>query len=364
MLQRCSQRVFGAAHVAHPGDPVVFGRDQLSIGDGTNFSKQKLLGEITASGDLPMRIGVCALGLSRSLRYAAALAFAFGGAALFCAASKEPVAMLSRSLIAEFVGTFGLCLVGAGVVCTDKWLGPAGTGLLGVALANGIVLSVLVSACLNISGGQFNPAVTIALALVGRMRIIPALCYVLVQLSGAAVAGLLLYMVIFNNTSGKADEDVIIATWNGTPHFVVEELVETGPPPGLEASSRPAEPSDADFATAAQKVIIIEAVITFLLMFVIYGTAIDPRRPNVGGFAIGLVVTANILFAGPLTGAAMNPARVLGTGFMLSESMFWRQHWVYWVGPLAGAIVAAVIYEFAVMDRKKGAQGASVAIST
>lgn len=263
--------------------------------------------------------------------------------------------MLSRALIAEFVGTFALCLIASGVVCTDLWLGGRGSGWLGIALANGLILSVMVSACIGVSGAHFNPAVSIALALVGRIKVVPAIGYVIAQLAGAAVAGLLIYMVVFNNTSGKVDEDIVIATWNGTPHFVVEDLIETGPPPGLAASSRPAIPSAADFAAAAKKVMIIEAVITFLLMFVIYGTAIDPRRPNVGGFGIGLAAAANILFAGPLTGAAMNPARVLGTGFMLSEPAFWQQHWVYWVGPLTGAIVAALVYEFAVMDRKRAA---------
>jgi glycerol uptake facilitator-like aquaporin len=100
---------------------------------------------------------------------------------------------------------------------------------------------------------------------------------------------------------------------------------------------------------AAIKACVIEGILTFLLVFAIFGTAVDPRRPNVGGFAIGLTVAANILLAGPLTGAAMNPARVFGTGIVTQDEIFYAQQWVYWVGPVAGAIAAALIYNFAIL---------------
>jgi glycerol uptake facilitator-like aquaporin len=87
--------------------------------------------------------------------------------------------------------------------------------------------------------------------------------------------------------------------------------------------------------------VVVEAVLTFLLVFAVFGTAVDPRAPRVGGFAIGLVLTFDILAGGPLTGASMNPARTFGPAI---ASGVWADHLVYWVGPILGGIVAAGLY--------------------
>jgi glycerol uptake facilitator-like aquaporin len=101
--------------------------------------------------------------------------------------------------------------------------------------------------------------------------------------------------------------------------------------------------------------IMIEASLTFLLLFSIFGTAVDPRAPKIGGFGIGLTICADILLGGPLTGAAMNPSRTFGPGIVAALSgnlpVFWGQQLVYWVGPILGAVVAALIYDNLIMDK-------------
>jgi len=82
-------------------------------------------------------------------------------------------------------------------------------------------------------------------------------------------------------------------------------------------------------------------ILTFFLVFVVYGTAVDPRGPKIGGLAIGFTVTVDILFGGPLTGAAMNPARTFGPAL---ASGHWHNHLVYWIGPLLGGALAGLVY--------------------
>ncbi len=96
----------------------------------------------------------------------------------------------------------------------------------------------------------------------------------------------------------------------------------------------------------------IEIILTFLFVFAIVGTAVDPRAPKIGGFGIGLAVCADILMGGPLTGAAMNPARTFGTllGGFGDTSDLWSQHWIYWLGPVIGAVLAGVIYDKFIME--------------
>ena len=104
------------------------------------------------------------------------------------------------------------------------------------------------------------------------------------------------------------------------------------------------------------KAILVEAALTFLLLFAVFGTAVDPRAPKIGGFGIGLTVGVDILLGGPITGAAMNPARTFGTGIVafLSGNLptFWSQHVVYWAGPVIGAVTAALIYDRFIMEKK------------
>jgi MIP family channel proteins len=191
--------------------------------------------------------------------------------------------------------------------------GDAG-GLVGVALAHGLALAVLISALGPISGGHFNPAVTFGVWITGRIEPVRAGLYVVVQLVGALLAGLAL-QAVFN-----------VASW---------QPVATGTPA-------------VDPAIGVTGAIIVEAILTVVLVLAVFGTAIDPRAPKVGGFAIGLAVTADVLMGGPLTGAAMNPARWFGPAASSGTFADW---YVYWIGPLLGAAVAALVYRFALEEQ-------------
>lgn len=226
--------------------------------------------------------------------------------------------MNTRAALAELVGTFAFFFIGAGAICTDAYTN-GGVGLVGIALAHGLALSVMISALGAISGGHFNPAVTIAVTVVGRMKPIQAASYIVAQLLGAVLAGVLL-RVIFSQIFPEA---VTGAAHLGTP--------------GLG--------KDVSFGTG----VLIEAVLTFFLLLAIYGTAVDDRAPRtIAGFGIGLTVGLDILMGGPLTGAAMNPARAFGPALAAG---YWDNHLVYWIGPIVGAVAAAVLYEFAFIER-------------
>lgn len=216
---------------------------------------------------------------------------------------------LPKQCVAEFIGTFALIFVGIGAIANNS--SPAnGVGLLGVALAHGLTIAVMVSATGAISGGQLNPAVTFGLLIGGQMDVKKSIAYWISQLAGATVAAYLCSMLI--GMSKVA---------NGTPD------IGTGAGGGAIVSLHQA--------------IVIEAVLTFFLVFVVYGSAVDARAPKIGGLAIGLTVALDILFGGPLTGAAMNPARTFGPAL---ASGHWNNHIVYWIGPLIGGAAAGLIY--------------------
>ena len=223
-----------------------------------------------------------------------------------------------RAPLAELVGTFAFFFIGAGAICTDAYT-SGGVGLVGIALAHGLILSVMISALGAISVGHFNPAVTIAFLVTGRIPVAQAVAYVIAQLVGGTIAGLLL-RAIFASVFPEAV--------SGPAHLGT---------PGLAR--------DVSFGTG----VLIEAVLTFFLLLAIYGTAVDERAPrSIAGFGIGLTIGLDILMGGPLTGAAMNPARTFGPAV---AAQFWDNHLVYWIGPIAGAVIAAVVYEYAFMDR-------------
>ena len=230
---------------------------------------------------------------------------------------------LSAALVAEAVGTFLFFFVGAGSVVLAAHAGANGPGLVGIALAHGLALAVMVSALGAISGGHFNPAVTVAVRLAGRIEWTHAAAYVVAQLLGAAAAGLLLAAVM--------PPEAASASFLGTPTL------------------------DPSISVAAG--ISIEATLTLVLVLTVFGTAVDPRAPRLGGMAIGFAVAADILVGGPLTGAAMNPARWFGPAL---ASGHWDNWYVWWVGPLIGAIVGAAIYRYAL----EGEAGAAVTPAT
>ena len=216
---------------------------------------------------------------------------------------------LTSVLAAEAIGTFLFFFVGAGAVVLGQHTPDGSGGLVGVALAHGLALAVLVSALGAVSGGHFNPAVTLAVWITGRIEPARAALYVVVQLAAAVVAGLALRLV-FPESSW---EPVAI----GTPALGEGTDVMQG--------------------------IVIEAILTMVLLVAVFGTAIDPRAPKIGGLAIGLAVAADILMGGPLTGAAMNPARWFGPAVASGTFADW---YVWWVGPLLGAAIVAIVYRF------------------
>lgn len=224
---------------------------------------------------------------------------------------------LLQKCVAESLGTFMLCFVGAGAIVSDALFG--GIGLLAIALAHGLALSIAVSATMNVSGGHLNPAVTVVMFATGRIRAGHAVAYVGAQMAGAVVAGAAVLM-IFQGIPGGAD--AVAATGLGTPM------------PGAGVSAGTA--------------LLTELVLTILLVFAIFGTVVDSRAPAIGGFGIGATVAAHILMAGPISGASMNPARTFGPGLV---GGVWSAHWVYWVGPITGALIAGIIYDRLVLSK-------------
>jgi len=221
-----------------------------------------------------------------------------------------------RKAIGEGVGAFTLIFIGAGAGILS------GSNLLLVAFAHGLAIGVMVSALGRISGGHFNPAVTLG-ALVGRQisgRL--AAVYWAAQLVGALIAALALFAIF--------PSSVWQPSHLGTPALGTFPE-NAGAVPPLTG-------------------IVVEGILTFLLVTVIYGTAIDPKGTfnAVGGFAIGLTITIDILMGGPLTGAAMNPARWFGPAVV---SQFFDNWYVYWIGPFFGAIVAGLLYSRVFLDR-------------
>ena len=210
--------------------------------------------------------------------------------------------------VAEFIGTFALVFVGAGSIVMAN---ATGDGLVAVALAHGLVIAVMVSAVGHISGGHFNPAVTLGFLVTRRMAPVMAGIYWAAQLTGALLGALLLTLVL----PGRLTDPVAL----GTP-LVDTEVI------GLGAA------------------VVIEAVLTFFLVWVVFATAADERGTfkSIAGLAIGLTITFDILIGGPLTGAAMNPARAFGPELVDGQ---WSDAWVYYVGPLVGGALAALLYE-------------------
>src|ERR1700682_3857162 len=210
-----------------------------------------------------------------------------------------------RPCLAEFIGTFALVFVGIGAIKT------VGHDALAVALAHGLTIAAFASATMHISGGQFNPAVTFGLVCGGHMAPAEAIRYWIAQLLGALAAAFIC-LSLFNR-------DVIV---NGTLQLGLSITPGQG--------------------------ILVEAILTFFLVFVVHGTAVDERGRRIAGLAIGATVTLDILFGGPLTGAAMNPARVFGPAVAAN---FWKDHYVYWIGPFMGGALGGLVYR-AFIERK------------
>lgn len=211
--------------------------------------------------------------------------------------------MRPQRLLAEGVGTFLLVFIGAGAAAVDRFTGGAVTDV-GIALAFACVILCGVYALGHISGAHFNPAVTAAFWLSGRFPRSELPGYVIAQLAGATLGAGLLRIVL-----GEAAEAAVTV-----PHL-----------PPLASLT-------------------VEIVLSFFLVLVVMAVATDARVAGpVAGLAVGLAVGADALMGGPLTNASMNPARSFGPALITGR---WGGHWIYWLGPLAGAALAAPTYAY------------------
>jgi len=225
----------------------------------------------------------------------------------------------TSALVAEFIGTFFLCFAGiAAILGTTPAVG-SGAGLVGIALAHGLALSVAVNAFGGVSGAHFNPAVTAGMLATGRIAPATAGFYVVSQLAGATAAAL-------------------------ACKFIFPAAAVTAANLGI--------PLPAAWVTPGT-LVVVEFILTFLLIVAIFGTAVDTRGAavKIGGFGIGLTVTFDILAGGAVTGASMNPARSFGPAFVQG---FFDHHIYYWLAPIAGAVVGALVYQYLILEKAPG----------
>jgi MIP family channel proteins len=216
-----------------------------------------------------------------------------------------------QKALAEFIGPFALVFVGGGAAILASFQ-AGGASLVTVGLAHGLVIATMVSAVGHISGGHLNPAVTIGAWVTQKISSSLALIYIVAQIAGGVLGAFLLKVSL-----PKAVK--------GSPAFL-----------GATTVNRQ--------AVSNGQAVLIEAVLTFFLVWVIFAVAIDPQGSygKIAGLAIGFVIAMDSFMGGPLTGAAMNPARSLGPALIANK---WTGIWVYLVGPTAGAIVAAALYD-------------------
>jgi MIP family channel proteins len=227
-----------------------------------------------------------------------------------------------KAAVAELIGTFTLVFIGAGAGALAE---SSGGGLIGVAFAHGLALMVIVYAWGSISGAHVNPAVTFGVCVAGKIDWIKAVSYWVAQFLGAIAAAYLLLWLVGHGTNLGA---------------TIGSLTPMG---GAEA-----EPG-----TSALKVIVLEGVLTFFLVVAVLASGVHGFNGNAAGLAIGLVLSMDILFGGPLTGASMNPARTLGPAIANGNVSY---VWMYFVGPLLGGAVAGLLYEMYFLAGKSGAK--------
>ena len=205
-----------------------------------------------------------------------------------------------KAILAELIGTFLLVLIAVGAVHNAN---RQHMDLLGLALAQGLAVAAMVSAVGVVSGGHLNPAVTFGALIGGKIEAGRAAAYIVAQLVGSVAAGLVCLLIFDKGATSAA-----------TPDLGQKVTMGIG--------------------------ILTEGLLTFFWVFVMFGTVLDPRAPKLGGLAVGFVVAVGVLFAGPITGAAMNPARALGPGLVSGHL---TNHMVYWLGPMLGGAIAGLL---------------------
>ncbi len=256
---------------------------------------------------------------------------------------------LAKQLVAEFIGTFALVFVGVAVTSFNPG------DILSVSLAQGLTIAALASALMAISGAHFNPAVTLGMLVGGRIEVPRALMFILAQLlAGFVAAGLLAFLVSGTELAPKgsgteskgATEAIAIAVplFAGWSKLVMASKGATEAiaiaVPKIPNRIINSVPSDEPRINTLQGVV-VEATLTFLLVVTYFGTMADGRGPRMGALAVGLAMGSGVLVGYVLTGGALNPARVFGPAAI---SGTWLNHWIYWVGPLAGGALAGLIY--------------------
>jgi aquaporin TIP len=221
---------------------------------------------------------------------------------------------LWKAALAEFLGPFALVVAGVGAIISTQNLSDGGN-LVAVALAHGLAIGLMIAALGHISGGHFNPAVSISMLATGQIGVTRAVAYVVAQLlGGIAGAGILTLVFPALGEIGRNNPGVNL----GVPALGPDVTIAGG--------------------------LIKEAVMTFVLVLVIFGTAVDARGAKaIAPLAIGLIITMDILAGGRITGAAMNPARAFGPEVVQQDFTNW---WIYWVGPIVGGLVAAFAYKY------------------
>ena len=225
-----------------------------------------------------------------------------------------------RQCLAEFIGTFILCFAGIAAIVSTQEPISSGAGLVGVALAHGLAVSIAVSVFGGVSGAHINPAVTCSLLATGRIQLPMAGAYIVSQCLASALAAFLCTIIFTNEAVNEVKLGIPLPPQ-------VENVVA-----GEEAP------------VPTHVVLLVEFILTFLLVIAVFGTAVDERGKavKIGGFAIGLTVTMDILAGGAVTGASMNPARSFGPALVHG---YWGLHWCYWVAPILGGVAAALIYQ-------------------
>ncbi|KAM4664568.1 aquaporin-8-like [Discoglossus pictus] len=225
---------------------------------------------------------------------------------------KEELTILERYVqpcLAELLGSILFFTMG----CLSVIMNPPGAGPLLPALAHGLTLVSLISVLGNVSGGHFNPAITLAVVISGGLTPVLLLPYWVCQLSGGMLGALL--------AKGLADE---VSFANRTGAVCVVE-------------------------SSVGKAVGVEIVGSFLLIFaVLMGVLGDRSKTPVAPFSVAFTVASGILAGGSISGSCLNPARALGPAVVAG---FWDYHWVYWVGPVSAALMASLIYRFLLAGR-------------
>ena len=235
-----------------------------------------------------------------------------------------------RAVAAEFIATGLFVFIGtATVVVVQATVNDFGSALIAISLAHGIAIAVMVAAVARISGGHINPAVTFAAALTGKMKVSTAILYIAGQLTAAVFAVLLLKGIVAGPMEGALGAFGLSVFEPGGAGGILDNQIGDGAGAGL----------------------LLEVVLTFALVFVVFATAMDPKGlTHMAPMAIGLTVMIGNLAGFAMTGASMNPARSFGPAIVANV---WTDHWIYWLGPLIGAALAALIYQYVFLEREE-----------